>query len=299
MRDLGVADLHTLVQIHNHAKPTGVWNVIHQLKKIYTSGTSWGVYFMASADPAGLMDHEHWGKDTPQKTTADAHLNGQNYTWYRQNSGIGNPGLHMGVGKSGADHDLHVDGNNPMKTVSKGEWVMEPTPTYREPGEAIYGAGALVHGLEIKAGLKTEHAAANRSFLGAGDLEESRKHAQRYIDRERGVQPYTKDLQRSQQCIGWIEEVNARITTYTTEARQLAMGNDDDPRRQDLDVNVKHTKRELLVLLTSLFQHMKSETPEVDVDGYDQRDTWDVDVWHAEGPSQRLAEARKKKSKTE
>ncbi len=297
MRELGVANLHTLVQIHKHAKPAGVWSVINQLKSIYTYGTSWGVYYMSSDNPAGLMDHTHWGKDAPQKTTADEHPNGDKYTWYRQNTGIGHPGLHMGVGKSGAEHDLHVDGNNPMKAVSKGEWAMLPTPMYKEPGEAIYGAGAIVHAAEIKAGFESENAAGTRSFLGASDLEESRKHAQGYIDREREVQPYTKDLQRSEQCIGWIVAVNARITTYLTEARQLAMGDDSDPRRQGLDVNVKHTKRELLVLLTSLFAHMKSETPEVDVKGFDQRDTWDAGTWQAYDTSVKLVEARKKKGK--
>jgi hypothetical protein len=295
MKMLGVANLHTLVQIHRQATSAGLWHVIHQLKQIYTYGTSWGIYYLSNGDPGSLMDHAHWGKDAPQKTTADEHPGGEKYTWYRQNTGIGNPGLHMGVGKGGNEHDLHVDGNNPMKAVSKGEMAMLPYPMWKEPGEAIYGVGAITHAAEIKAGFESENAAATRSFLAASDLDESRKHAQGYLDRERAVRAFTRNKSKSDQVIGWIEDVNARIVRYVADARALAMGSDDDPRRQGLDVNVKHTKKELLVLLTSLFVHMKSETPEVDAKGYDQRATWDKNTWEAYDTSVKMVEARKQK----
>jgi len=112
---LSAAQLHSLTQTVNGARHAGLLSQINTLKKIYNFGSSWGIEFveLIGAPASG------WGKDYPQNQVRAEHGNTA-HDWYRQDSGAGNPGMHLGVNAGAGYTNLHWDPSNPMDHISEG-----------------------------------------------------------------------------------------------------------------------------------------------------------------------------------
>lgn len=112
---LNARQLHALTQTVNGARHAGLLPQIKTLKVIYNYGSSWGIELneQLGAPSSG------WGKDYPQDKVRAEHGNTA-HDWYRQNSGAGNPGMHLGVNAGAGYTNLHWDPSNPMDHVSEG-----------------------------------------------------------------------------------------------------------------------------------------------------------------------------------
>ncbi|MEO7735830.1 MAG: hypothetical protein ABIY55_33050 [Kofleriaceae bacterium] len=114
-KELNARQLHALTQTVNGARHAGLLSQIQTLKAINNYGSSWGLEF---AEQIGAPA-SGWGKDYPQDKVRAEHGNTA-HEWYRQNSGAGNPGMHLGVNAGAGYTNLHWDPSNPMDHISEG-----------------------------------------------------------------------------------------------------------------------------------------------------------------------------------
>lgn len=305
MQAMSVADLHTLVQVHKGTMAAGLWPLIKVIDVIYTYSTSWGVHFLGS--PSALVKNGQWGRDNPQWLVASQHPDGEKFEWYRQNTGAGNPGLHMGLDKGAGHHDVHWDPTNPMERVGTGEIEFKynpiglPLPVRHAKGDAVYDtAEGLKHMAEV-GGItgESKNADATKDFLGGYFLDETRKHARNYVgfESDPATQAHTTNTARSMACVANVNSQIAVAEGITTQMRQLAMTDDKEaaPLREALKLRIQQTRNRLIDRMVELFQHMKGETPNVDAKGYDTHAGWKTDTFSAYDTCKALAEARQKK----
>ena len=157
MKKLSAAQLRTLVHTIGGARNAGVFPKISKLKAVYTYGSSWGIEFYSTDNVVGITA-KGWGKDWPQDVVRAEH-GGTAHDWYRQDSGAGHAGMHLGVDAGAGFHNIHWDPTNPMERVSDGKIQGSPyvakMPTLMDlipAGMAIYSAReTLEHALEIGA----------------------------------------------------------------------------------------------------------------------------------------------------
>lgn len=146
---LGAAKLHALTQTVKGARHAGLLGQIQTLKNIYNYGSSWGIEFAELIGaPAG-----GWGKDYPQDSVRKEH-GGTAHDWYRQDSGAGNPGMHLGINAGAGYTNLHWDPSNPMDHISEGTegknnplLAMMPNPLkpMADVGDALVPKGCAVY----------------------------------------------------------------------------------------------------------------------------------------------------------
>ena len=122
-QQLSARQLQAFTQTIAGARRAGILPQISGLSDIYNHGSSWGIHFTAPASaPTG------WGKDydprhpkDPQGAVRKEHGKTDRHVWYRQPSGPGNPGMHLGTQEEGEkESNLHWDPSNPMDHVSEG-----------------------------------------------------------------------------------------------------------------------------------------------------------------------------------
>lgn len=121
-KHLNAGQLQSFTQTIVGARAAGLLPQITGLVDIYNHGSSWGIHFKGAAKAPG-----GWGKDydptspfDPQKRVRAEHGNTK-HVWYRQPSGAGNAGMHIGTQEEGeGETNLHWDPSNPMDHVSQG-----------------------------------------------------------------------------------------------------------------------------------------------------------------------------------
>jgi hypothetical protein len=307
--DLGMHHLHTLMQIYKGTAKAGLWPMISAIDEIYTYPSSWGIHFVSTGNPAALVKNGDWGRDNPQYLVGREHTNGHQYEWYRQNTGAGNAGLHLGVDKGAGDHDVHWDPTNPMERVGEGkvEVVVNPLVLIGGPpvqivqhakGDAVYSPTAVAkHFAEIKGTAGSKNAEPTQAFIRGWALDESRKHARNYVNHERGARANTDHIGRSEKVVADVEAVIKLIEPLAQQMRQLAMQEDaaTENARPVLLARIESVRAQLIKALAALFQHMKAEAPAVDAKGYDTEAGWADNTHAAYDTSLALVQGRAKK----
>jgi hypothetical protein len=304
MEAMSIADLHTLVQVQKGTMGAGLWSSIKALDQIYTYGTSWGIHFIGS--PGAIVMNGAWGRDHPQLVVASQHPGGENFTWYRQNTGAGNPGLHLGVGNGGEHHDVHWDPTNPMERVGTGqlEWTSGPMGMpfpYRNPkGDAVYAVGeTLAHMAEV-GGVSgpSKNADMTKAYLDGYFLDETRKHATNYINMENNpaTKARTSNLGRSENCVAKVQAQIDRINDITAQMRGLAMQDDKQAKAElnKVSMRILPTRAGIISTMVTLFQHMKAEAPGVAANGYDSQAGWANNTFGAYDTCSKLTAGRQK-----
>lgn len=283
---IGTADLHTHVQVTRGAKALGLWDSIEHIIGGYTFTGSNGIKFTASGTPP--MPAGQWGKDL-QEFVAKEHQDGEKYTWFRHNSGAGNPGMHMGLDNGAGHLDLHWDPTNPMQAVGTGGLqiidsdVGGPVPVVMPKGQAIYSPAALAqHAIDIgKAGKTVQKIAGKKNaseqmldmalFAGRDDVPNlARKYAQledsdTHVKDRSGLTPTLNDIRRFAGILDAISAAN----------RALAM-QDDAHAIDEMYKKFETARDELFKALAALVKHLRSEVSNPpDVYGYDTPAGWE------------------------
>lgn len=306
VRAISPGQMHTLVQIHRGTIGAGLWAMMHELVSVYTYSTSWGVEFVAAGSPAALTTNGQWGWDHPQQLVASQHPGGEKFEWYRQNTGAGNPGLHLGVGRGGNEHNVHWDPTNPMERVGTGVPELAAVPfsplpvTINPKGWAVYSVtAALEHMAEIKGITKpSENANATKTYVAMQRLESNIQHVLGYTAVERGALAKTKDAGRANAAVTRLEALVDEIRTVGAPLQTLAM-QDDNAAKGQLDTirtTAARIETDLNAALANLFAHAKAETPAGDVAGYDSAAKWkalDGHLYHPRPTFDALVAGRK------
>lgn len=294
VRALSPANLHTLVQIYRSTVSAGLWPMIGELDYIYTFGTSWGIGFIGSSDPRALTRNGQWGFDHPQSLVASKH-GGSAHEWFRQDTGAGNPGLHLGLDVGAGYHNVHIDPTNPMDRVSDGK--PDQYPTYIPKGWAIYSLGdAAEHMLEVTDLIgPSKNTDVNRQFLAVSALDDARGHAAPYADLEANALESTRDRARSTAAVAKVRTMLAAIPPVVDAAHALAMQDDKTsaPEMAKISARVVAIRHDLAVALAELFQHMRTEAGGEDAHGYDHVIGWASGFWQAWPTAEKLLAARK------
>lgn len=293
MRAISPANLHTLVQIYLGTVSAGLWPMIGQLDHIYTFGTSWGIGFVAASDPRALTRNGQWGFDHPQSVVASQH-GGSAHEWFRQATGAGNPGLHLGLDVGAGYHNVHIDPTNPMARVSDGD---PSDTTYVPKGWAIYSLSeTAAHVLEIHDLTDpSKNADANRQFLAVSLLDDARSQAGAYADLEANAVDLTHDRGRSTAAVAKVRTMIAAIPPVVAASQALAMQDDkaSEPERVKVAARVVAVRHDLSIALAELFQHMRKEADGLDAAGFDHVIGWSSGFWQAWPTAEKLLAARK------
>jgi hypothetical protein len=283
---IGTADLHSLVATTRGAKALGLWDSIDLIYGAYTYPGSSGIKFAASGTPP--MPAGQWGKDL-QEFVAKEHKDGEKYTWFRNNSGAGNPGMHMGLDNGAGELDLHWDPTNPMQAVGTGSLQLidsdlaGPVPVVVPKGQAIYSPAALAqHAVDIGyVGKKAQKYAGKKNssdemlemslFAGRDDVPNlARKYAQledadTHVKDRSGLTPVLNDIRRFAGILDAITAAN----------RALAM-QDDAHAIDEMYKKFETARDELFKALAALVKHLRSEVANPpDVSGYDTASGWE------------------------
>lgn len=285
VRAIPAADLHTLVQITKGAKGAGLWPLIKELNNVYTNPTSWGIHFQASDSLLPLATNGQWGKDFPQLAVRREHQNTQ-HEWYRQDTGAGNPGLHLGIDIGEKHSNVHWDPTNPVERVSKGEVVLlppisplPPIPLPIPKGQAIYSPKHLAeHFLEIKGVTAPGHNAdSNQAFLKVTLAAEAARKAKNYMGLEEAA-PDIRDRARSTAAIHRVREAIAAITAIDEAAKSQAMQDDDKAATAELTAKIELAQTALWKALAEFFQYLHAEVPGYppELAGYDNEADWGI-----------------------
>lgn len=256
--------MQTLVQVHKAASTAGVWGLIGPLEDVYTFGTSWGLEYQPATDAGGILTGGAWGKDFPQGPVQDEHgAHGKDYIWYRQNTGPGAAGLHMGVG-NGKKNNLHIDPTNPMDHVSTGiEMGPMGIPIYIPSGCAVYSPAALAAHLKDiwNIGDPVEHEATPQPFLSISQLDYCAKVGCEIADLEQTAKVKPENVGRRDAACAQIKAARAPITALQPKSRALAM---QDTGKNKAAVNALKTeflaaRHQLFDGLAKLFAHVTTD----------------------------------------
>ena len=309
VRSISAGQLHTLVQIQRGTVSPGLWPMIDELVSVYTYSTSWGIEFVAKGDPRALTTNGQWGWDHPQMLVASQHPGGEKFEWFRQNTGAGNPGLHLGVGRSGNEHNVHWDPTNPMESVGTGKVELDTPPLFGPPiplkwapkGWAVYSpAAAIEHMAEIKGVIKpTDNANATKTYVEVQRLESNVEHIAGYASAEEGARTKTNDVARSTKATTRLRELVAEIKAAGAPLKSLALQDDAavKPQLEAIRATAARIEQDLFATLASLFAHAKAEAPGGDAHGYDAAAKWkalDGHLYHPRVTFDTLLAARTK-----
>ncbi|MBA3397503.1 MAG: hypothetical protein H0T89_33070 [Deltaproteobacteria bacterium] len=286
MDGLGTQELHTLVQVVRGAKGLGLWDAVQTISDVYTHPGSFGIKFLAAGKPA--LAEGRWGRDI-QSFVAKEHPGGEQYEWFRSNTGAGAPGMHVGLSKADGDHDLHWDPTNPMMGVGSGTLqIVEGIPTVIPKGQAIYSPAALIlHLGDIgKAGKGVQKVMATKSdkFLSAHQFREVPGVALKYAGLEEAKLDVAADRGRAARVIADIRTAAAAVDTIYPRLRVLAMEDDTTPDSQFHDVygEFERSRSRLWEALAALIRHLRDEVPghTTDLGGYEIAKTWEPEHGH-------------------
>lgn len=291
VRAIGPADLHTIVVVSKAAIAANLWPHMRILNGCYTNGSSYGLEFVGG-NPVSVTA-SGWGKDFPQLVVQNEH-GGTKHEWYRQDTGPGMPGLHLGINVGAGYDNVHIDPTNPMKAVGDGKLHMVPAPPgSRLPfvpvlvpkGQAIYDAGALVgHAAEIgffgdgvKAKFKTTQSPTEK-YLRMGVLADGNKIATEITDLEAGKVSRMRDQIRWDGLLGVLRAETGKIKSAHTLSLGLAM-EDDTASAPALDAALTSAEiaaKNLWSALATLVRNLKAEAPghSGDLQGFDHAEAW-------------------------
>jgi hypothetical protein len=280
IREIGAADLHTLQVVARGAKSVGVWPTLQTIVGWYTYGSSYAIEFLGT--PASVTGSGAWGKDAPQSLVRAEHRNSA-HEWYRNNSGPGNPGMHLGLDVGAGYHNIHWDPTNPMDHVGDGGLHLGLLGLSYEPrGIAIYSVGSLIsHAAEIgKFGETAQSLLAKpntptEKFLRISSGKESADKANAYADMETRAAGKT-DVARSGVVCAEVRRTAAAILAIHTTAQSLAM-TEDAAAESSLDallVSLDTARTALWRALAAFIVYLKSEAGETGDIPYDTETEW-------------------------
>lgn len=303
VRSIPVADLHTLVQITKGAKAAGLWPLIKELTSFYTFPTSWGIEFHASGSLLPFATNGQWGKDFPQIMVRREHFNTQ-HEWYRQDTGAGNPGLHLGIDVGAGHHNVHWDPTNPVDHVSKGEVVLGPPmgplnipiPIPIPKGQAVYNPKELFeHVLEIKGLAEPGHNAdSNQAFLTVTLAAKAAEKSKFFAGLEEAA-PDIRDRARSNAALQQVRDAAAAVLAIDAAAKPEAMKDDDPAVSADLKAKIAPAQAALWKALAGFFQYLHAEVPGYppELAGYDSETDWHAKMLHEAEPKLRGLQAKR------
>lgn len=275
---LDPSPLQVLVQVMVRAEQVGLGPLITTVKTIYNCGSSWGIHFQSSGNPLRIALNGKWGKDASQALVRKEH-DGTAHEWYRQDSGAGNSGLHLGIDDGAGDHNLHVDPTNPMAFVSKGVPVPGPDgmdePLYPF-GIAVYDPKALIdHAKEIDAypkwlpGGDQPHAApkprASEPWFTIDNLPYEAKVACGFADEEAAAAKAPDSKVTAKDNAARVQTqlhvAEAAVQALRTKSRDLAMRDNtgNEAAVEALKAETAQVVTALFTALTDFFKHMHAE----------------------------------------
>lgn len=261
------SDLQVLVQIVTASEKAGLGKYLNVVNRIYNFGSSWGVHFLSSGNPLAVALNGHWGKDMPQAAVRREH-EGSAHEWYRQDTGPGNPGLHLGIDDGEGNHNVHIDPTNPMDHVSGGLPTMGPGGIILPPlfpiGTAVYNPQALLdHAKEIGVIKDPNFKAkptASEPWFGIGILG-SFAGAAHNFGREEDECADTKNKGRAKQVRAKMDAAANAATALEQKSRALAM--QDNSKNPDgveaLKAERDKVAHEFFVAMTEYFEHMYAD----------------------------------------
>jgi hypothetical protein len=312
MRLVGAADLHTLNVVTSGAKSVGVWPHIQTIRGWYTYASSYAIEFLG--DPLGITTNGQWGKDSPQFMVRREHMNTA-HDWYRNNSGPGNPGMHLGVDVGAGYHNIHWDPTNPMDHVGDGSMHVKAMPMpgpipvvpqldYEVKGQAIYSTKALVeHAAEIGFFGDRVHNAFKKpespteKFLEISGGKDSADKANEFALMEEKA-PDKQDGARSAAVVADVRKASAAILKIHQDSQKLALL-DDTAAATQLDATIKQlhdAEAALWTALAALIVYLKDESGFRGDYPFDTDAKWaHVATWTAYDAIVTLQKRRKKK----
>jgi hypothetical protein len=292
MQLIGAADLHTLQVVTRGAKAVGVWPHVETIVNWYTYASSYAIEFLG--DPAGITGGGDWGKDYPQSMVRREHGNTA-HDWYRNDSGAGNPGMHLGVDAGAGFQNVHWDPTNPMDHVGDGiphlglvPGLPFPVPTFEPKGQAIYSPMALVaHAAEIgKFGegirnLLKKPNTPTEKFLTIAYGKDQADKAKEFGTLEEKA-PDKSDRGRSDAVVAEIRRAASAVLDVHAAAQPLALVDDAtaQPQLDDLVAKLNAAAGALYDALAALIVFLKDEAGVTGDYPFDTAAKWAADaVW--------------------
>ncbi|MDQ3364520.1 MAG: hypothetical protein M3680_03735 [Myxococcota bacterium] len=307
-KELGAKHLHTLAQVIPGARALGVLPSIEKLIDVHNYGSSWGINFKGPSLLA-IATNGRWGKDWPQDTVRSKHY-GTAHDWYRQDSGAGNPGMHMGVDAGVGYNNIHWDPTNPMERVSTGQIGGSPLlakmPGFNDvipKGSAIYSPGALLgHAADIgetakvpvigdwlTKTFKSDHKAksahaSTEPFYSITEARELTKHGRDWAKWELERKAEWVDKARAAGATARLNAACAALEQLELDARPLAVEEKtpaNEAGRAALAKRLDDGTRELFEALANLVRHLHAEAPKhaAKLAGYDNASDWKLPIW--------------------
>lgn len=279
------SELQVLVQITTGATNLGLMQHIHTLQKIYNYGSSWGIEF--GGDPQPITSNGQWGEDFPQDVVRGQHFNTP-HTWYRNNSGAGNPGMHLGI-LPGGHHNVHWDPTNPMYTVSTGGFIPipgSPLPIYVPRGMAVYHPAHLMdHAEDIgfldKDPNKKDKPRGSEPWYSMQEVTGYGKGARDFVGSEEGLlgSGEVGDIGRAKQVIARVRAAAASADQFELDARGLASQDfsKDENALKAFQTKWNAVQHEFFASLADYFSHLYADSF-LNPDGTDPRvvENWTV-----------------------
>ncbi|MBA3391662.1 MAG: hypothetical protein H0T89_03410 [Deltaproteobacteria bacterium] len=302
----GVKHLHTLAQIIPGARALGVLPSIVTLTDVANYGSSWGIHFKGPS-VLPIATNGQWGRDWPQSAVRAKHYNTA-HDWYRQDSGAGNPGMHMGVDAGAGDNNIHWDPTNPMESVSKGQTgspLLAKMPGFNEvipKGDAIYSPSSLLGHLAdigetkkvpviggwLTDKLKTDHKgtspnASTEPFYSISETIELTHHSRYWSQLETECKAHWVDKTRAAAAIARLDAASAALEQLRTDAKPLAVQEqkpENEAGRAALGKRLEEGTKEMFEALASFVRHLHAEAPNAAAfAGYDNASDWQLPIW--------------------
>ncbi len=303
----GVKHLHTLAQIIPGARAAGVLPSIVTLVDVANYGSSWGIHFKGPS-LLPIATNGQWGRDWPQSAVRAKHY-GTAHDWYRQDSGAGNPGMHMGVDVGAGDNNIHWDPTNPMESVSKGQTgspLLAKMPGFNDvipKGDAIYSPSSLLGHLAdigetkkvpvvgdwLTDKLKTDHKgdsphASTEPFFSISQARELTNHGRDWAKWETERKAEWVDKTRAAAAVGRLNSACHALEQLETDAKPLAVQEkkpENEAGRAALGKRLDEATKELFESLANLVRHLHAEAPKhpAKLAGHDNASDWKAPIW--------------------
>lgn len=281
------SQLQVLVQITTGATNLGLMQHIDVVHDIYNFGSSWGIHF--GGNPQPITSNGEWGEDFPQDVVRSQHF-GTQHTWYRNNSGAGNPGMHLGI-LPGQHHNVHWDPTNPMLTVSTGSLIPVPgipVPIPVPRGMAVYHPEHLLdHAEDIgyldKDPNKKDKPRGSEPWFSMAQITGYGTGARDFVGSEERLigAGEVKDVDRARGVISRVRAAATAADQFELESRGLASQDHskDQSKVNELSTKWAAVQREFFASLADYFTHLHADSF-LNPDGADPRkiETWTIKV---------------------
>lgn len=307
-KHMRVKHLQTLTQVISGARSVGLLPSIVTLLDVHDYGSSWGINFKGPS-VLPIATNGHWGKDWPQDAVRAEHYHTA-HDWYRQDSGPGNPGMHLGVDGGAGYNNVHWDPTNPMERVSTGQISGSPflakMPGLNDlipKGHAIYSPKALIQheadigktdkvpliGKQLTAALKgspkapTAHSSTEPFFsiTSAQDLTVHGRDWARWENERKGE---WVDKSRAATAVSVVNAACQGIEQLEIDARPLALQErkpENEAALADLARRLDAAVAGLFRALAAFIRHLHAEAPgyPAHLGGFESESDWKPPIW--------------------